>query len=140
MTLEKSRKNIRSTRQRNAIHRAFEKTGRPLSPKEILEIAIHEVSGMGIATVYRNIRIMLDQHDLMTVEVPGQASRYFLAGRKKPIFLCTKTNRAFFIDPKCIRIEFNGLPTEFNPQHSEVVVFGEYCQKKADSCHTHCWD
>lgn len=126
-TLEKPEKSVRSTKQRLAIRHSFEKSGRPLSPKEILDVAGLEVEKLGIATVYRNIKSMLEKKELIAVDIPGQPSRYFLpSGAKRPVFLCTKTNMAFFVDPKCIKIELANLPKEFHPDHSEVVIFGRY--------------
>ncbi len=120
-------KSLRSTRQRNAIKNAFSKTGRPLGPKEILDIASADVQNLGIATVYRNIKTMLEQHDLMSVEVPGQPSRYYLPmAEKHPLFLCSKTNRAFFLDPKSVKVQLTNLPKHFHVNHSEVIVHGEY--------------
>lgn len=126
-TIEQPEKLVRSTRQRLAIRHSFEKSGRPLGPKEILDIAGTEVEKLGIATVYRNIKSMIEKKELISVDIPGQPSRYFLpSGAKRPVFLCTKTNKAFFVDPKCIKIELANLPKEFHPDHSEVVIFGRY--------------
>ena len=46
----------KKTRQRDAIRAAFEAAGRPLSTEEVLDSAQQQVEGLGIATVYRNIR------------------------------------------------------------------------------------
>ena len=37
-----------------------------------------EVPNLGIATVYRNIKTMVDQQELVPIELPGQPARYTL--------------------------------------------------------------
>ncbi|MCA1937045.1 MAG: transcriptional repressor, partial [Dechloromonas sp.] len=51
--------NERSTRQRHAILAAFSEIRRPLLPAEILDIAQRMAPGIGIATVYRNLKSFL---------------------------------------------------------------------------------
>lgn len=60
---------FRETKQRNAINNAFRNADRPLNPKEVLAIAENEVENLGIATVYRNIKSMLESGEIITV--PG---------------------------------------------------------------------
>jgi Fur family ferric uptake transcriptional regulator len=49
----------RNTRQRSAIRDAIAQAQRPLLPHEVLEAARTEVPGMGIATVYRNLKALV---------------------------------------------------------------------------------
>ncbi|MEW6280573.1 MAG: transcriptional repressor, partial [Candidatus Eremiobacterota bacterium] len=46
----------RNTRQRDAIRRALADANRPLAPQEVLEEARRYSPGLGIATVYRNLK------------------------------------------------------------------------------------
>lgn len=66
----------RSTRQRAAIRTAIDTAGRPLSPQEVLDAAQVEVPEMGIATVYRNVKLLLDAGEIVTVTLPGESPRY----------------------------------------------------------------
>lgn len=66
----------RDTRQRAAIRSAIERSTRPLLPAEILTLAQREVEAMGIATVYRNLKLLVEAHEIRTVELPGDAPRY----------------------------------------------------------------
>ncbi|GAB4285974.1 MAG TPA: transcriptional repressor [Opitutae bacterium] len=124
-------KSLRATRQRHAIKKAFEQTGRPLGPKEVLDLASQEVPNLGIATVYRNIKTMLEQEELETIDLPGQPSRYFpkqdktSRNRSTPLFLCQKTNRVYFVDPSEIELQIARLPSNFVVDHSEVILYGE---------------
>lgn len=78
---------FRETKQREAIKQAILVASRPVSPKEILELACIRVPNLGIATVYRNIKTMVERGELETVEIPGQASRYQPPADKKPHLL-----------------------------------------------------
>ena len=52
----------RSTRQNAAIRQAIAAAGRPLSPAEVLEAARREVAALGLATVYRTLKALVDTH------------------------------------------------------------------------------
>lgn len=89
----------RSTTQRNAIKLVFEESTGPLSPREILDAARLRVSGIGIATIYRTIKSLLDSGWLATVELPGQPPRYERAGKgHHHHFHCRACRRVFEIE------------------------------------------
>ena len=62
----------RNTRQRGAIRKVFSALHRPLSPAEVLNAAQTEVPSMGIATVYRTIKTLVDEGEIMGIDVPGE--------------------------------------------------------------------
>ena len=66
----------RATRQRNAIRSAVESADRPLSPAELYHAARTRLPRIGIATVYRAIRDLVEAGWLRPVEVPGEPARY----------------------------------------------------------------
>ena len=70
----------RSTRQRAAIRDAIEQAGRPLLAQEVLELAGLHVPRLGIATVYRNIKAMVEEGAIKQVLLPGENPRFELAG------------------------------------------------------------
>jgi Fur family transcriptional regulator, ferric uptake regulator len=72
----------RRTAQRAALRRAFERADRPLSPAEALAAARREVTGIGIATVYRNLRALVAEGWLVEVPLPGAPNRYEVAGKR----------------------------------------------------------
>ena len=74
----------RRTRQRAALKEAIERAARPLTPQEILEAGQAVVPGLGIATVYRNVKALLAEGWLQKVEMPGSADRYERAGPAAP--------------------------------------------------------
>lgn len=66
----------RSTRQREAIASAIASAKRPLSPAEILRAARGTIPGIGIATVYRNVKALVAAGAVRTVTLPGETPRY----------------------------------------------------------------
>lgn len=81
-TTNPTTKIFRSTKQRDAIKKAFtlgNASNRLLSPAEVLEKASKEAPNLGIATVYRNIKTMLEKGEIKAVALPGQADRYVLS-------------------------------------------------------------
>ena len=71
----------RDTPQRRALRAALERADRPLSPAEALDAARRDAPGLGIATVYRNLRALVEEGWLDEVALPGAPSRYEVAGK-----------------------------------------------------------
>ncbi len=114
----------RNTRQRGAIRRAIQRADRPLSVQEILDDARDEVGGLGIATVYRNIRALLEEHWLTSVELPGEVPRYELHGKEHHHhFQCRACDR-FFEAVGCVPGLKSMVPKGFTLEAHEVVLYG----------------
>jgi Fur family transcriptional regulator, ferric uptake regulator len=114
----------RQTRQRQAIRQAFEQAGRPLSPQEALEAAQRDVPGLGIATVYRTIKALLDQEVLATVQLPGEPDRYELAELPHHHhFHCTACDRVFDLAGCAVRSDLR-LPRGFEARSHEIIFTG----------------
>jgi Fur family transcriptional regulator, ferric uptake regulator len=121
-----SKANPRETKQRHAIRRAFEVADRPFGPKEVLDIAGQEVHNLGIATVYRNIKTMVDQGALETINLPGEPPRYDLPRPKaenSSLIMCKKTNRVFHGNQD-VHIELPTIPG-FNIKNYQIIFYGE---------------
>ena len=117
----------RNTRQREAIRNAIVHAKRPLSTQEILEAANKLVSGVGIATVYRNIKAFLQTGDIIVVSLPGDAPRYELAGHgHHHHFHCNRCNRVFDIH-HCPGDLNTIAPPGFRVEHHELTLYG-LCQ------------
>lgn len=69
----------RITKQGTAILEVIKAAGRPLLSQEIFDLSSSKVSGIGIATVYRNIKSLLDQGAIQEVLLPGENPRYEVA-------------------------------------------------------------
>lgn len=114
----------RNTRQRGAIRRAFQRTDRPLGTGEVLELARSEVGGLGIATVYRNIRTLADEGWLSVVELPGTVPRYEVSGKSPHYhFRCRNCDRVFEA-PGCVASLEELVPPGFALENHELVLYG----------------
>ncbi|CAN5413518.1 transcriptional repressor [soil metagenome] len=71
----------RQTNQREAIRRAIDVADRPVTPLEIRGAAEAEIPGLGIATVYRAIKDLVEEGWLIAVEIPGEPPRYEVASK-----------------------------------------------------------
>jgi len=68
----------RKTRQRDTIREIFTSARRPLRPQEVAAAAQRSLPSLGIATVYRAIKLLLDEGWLIPVNIAG-GTRYELA-------------------------------------------------------------
>jgi|SRR5439155_20602417 len=114
----------RHTRQRVAIRRAFERADRPLSPQQALDAARAEVHGLGIATVYRNIKSLREDGWLSPVDLPGAATVYERSGKAHHHhFHCDQCSRVYELTGCIPRI--NRLAgRRFCVQRHELVLYG----------------
>ncbi len=114
----------RQTLQRRAIRESLEVAGRPLSAQEVLESAQGQVSNLGIATVYRNLKALVDEEFLSLVDLPGEPSRYELAAQgHHHHFQCRGCERVFDVRG-CFKALEQNLPSGFIAEDHEVVIYG----------------
>lgn len=122
--MSSNKKFIRRTRQREAICRAFEAADRPLKPEEVAQAAAADVPNIGIATVYRNISALVEEGWLTAVEIPGQSSRYELAGKHHHHhFLCRSCQQMFEVEgclPKLSAL----TPEGFVLEDHHITLYG----------------
>ncbi|HMP74603.1 MAG TPA: transcriptional repressor [Kiritimatiellia bacterium] len=92
----------RKTKQRDVLFAVLEEAQGPMSPLELLEAAKRSVPGIGIATIYRNIKSFVDEGIAQPVHLPGEPDRYELSGKSHHHhFFCRDCKRTF---------EMNGCP------------------------------
>jgi Fur family ferric uptake transcriptional regulator len=114
----------RITRQRSAICAVVESADRPLSPAELYEAARARLPRIGIATVYRAIRDLVDSGWLRPVEVPGAAARYERAGKPHHHhFLCRRCNALWEVSG-CPRGIEQLAPAGFVTEGHEITLYG----------------
>ena len=114
----------RNTRQKQAIRDAFIEAGRPLSPEEALSAAQLHYEALGIATVYRNIKSLLAEGWLDPVTLPGQATRYEVAGKAHHHhFHCRKCGRVFELGT-CVGTVLPKAPRGFRVAGHELMLYG----------------
>jgi Fur family ferric uptake transcriptional regulator len=114
----------RSTRQRAAIRTAIDAAGRPLSPQEVLDAAQSEVPGLSPATVYRNLKLLVDAGEVATVSLPGDSPRYESAAHTHHHhFQCTACKRVFDVH-ECPGDMARLAPKGFTVESHELTLYG----------------
>lgn len=115
---------LRQTAQRQALKSVLVESDRPLSAAEILMRARRFVAGLGMATIYRNLRRLVDERWLTVVDIPGAPRRYEVAGRcHHHHFYCESCDRVFEV-PRRVRGIDAVAPSGFHLVRHEVVLYG----------------
>jgi Fur family transcriptional regulator, ferric uptake regulator len=125
----------RNTRQKQAIRDAFIEANRPLSPEEALIAGQHHYETLGIATVYRNIKSLLEEGWLEPISLPGQATRYEVAGKAHHHhFHCRKCGRMYELGG-CAGTVLPRPPRGFRVAGHDLLLYGDcaHCARKAPS-------
>ncbi len=123
----------RDTSQRRAIRCALEDAGRPLGALEVLEASQGGAPGLGIATVYRNIKALLQKGDISEVALPGEPSRYEAAGKDHHHhFRCECCEKVYELGGACFSGLESALPRGFRATSHEMLVHGvcALCSRK----------
>ncbi len=102
----------------------MEAAGRPLLPAEILIAGQRDVPALGLATVYRTIKQLLETGEIQLVELPGEPPRYELAGHKHHHhFRCNVCHRVFDVHA-CPGGMQNLAPRGFIVDGHELTLYG----------------
>lgn len=114
----------RPTRQRTVVRAVFEEIRRPLSVFEVLEFGRRVVPRLGIATVYRHVRELVGEGQLIPVWLPGGVVRYELAGlARHHHFQCVQCHRVFDLHGAILGVE-QLLPRQFRLERQELILHG----------------
>ena len=135
----------RRTRKGAAIHEVIREAGRPLAPAEILDLATARVASLSLATVYRQIRRLLEEAAIREVVLPGMPARYEdAAATSDPhagcggdadhehhhhFFHCDRCDAVFPVEGCAGDVE-RLAPPAFKVRRHEVVLYGE-CERCA---------
>ena len=133
----------RSTRQRAAIRAAIEQAQRPLSPPEVLAASQADVPALGMATVYRNLKLLLEAGEITAVNLPGDSARYEPSHQAHHHhFQCTACERVFDVH-QCPGDLARLAPQGFVVEHHELTLYGRCAEcpvpkaKPRRASHTH---
>jgi len=114
----------RNTRQKRAIESVLRNHANPLSPAEILEFALKEVPTIGIATVYRSLKALAKDGQVVSVEIPGEPPRYERADKgHHHHFLCRTCGEVFDL-AKCLDGIKKMAPPKFRVEDHEIILYG----------------
>ena len=114
----------RRTRQREALQAVLERADRPLTVGELLDAAAKRIDGLGIATVYRTVRSLLDEGLIVPVEMPGETARYERAGKEHHHhFQCERCDRVFDLTG-CFENVRKFAPPKFRVKEHALNLYG----------------
>ncbi|MBA2367688.1 MAG: transcriptional repressor [Candidatus Protochlamydia sp.] len=114
----------RMTQQRKTILECLKQARRPLSATELLAAAARQIPLINLATIYRNIKILLEEKILVEVQLAGQAPRYEYNGLKEHHhFLCQACNRLYDIEESSAA-PASTLPNGFKAFKCDVTLHG----------------
>ena len=115
----------RQTRQGEVILSAIRSAGRPLTPLEIHQLAIQEIPRLGIATTYRHLKTLCENHQVVGVDYPGQPPRYEWAdGQDKVHFACRTCDKLFALEDTTEDEPPAKVPNGFKVKGFEVMLYG----------------
>jgi Fur family transcriptional regulator, ferric uptake regulator len=113
----------RKTQQRETIQTILKEAARPLTVHEILERAAKRVSSVGIATVYRCMKALMESGDVTLVEIVGEPLRYEVAHLEHHHhFVCDTCKRVYDVQG-CVPIA-SLIPKGFRLREHEIVLHG----------------
>lgn len=119
----------RSTRQRIAIRGVIDAAKRPLTAQEVLEAAQADVPALGVATVYRNLKLLVDAGEITAVTLPGETPRYESSHHAHHHhFQCDSCKRVFDVH-NCPGDLARLAPKGFTVERHELTLYG-----RCDDC------
>lgn len=115
----------RNTRQREVISQVMEEAEGPLSVPEIHARAQRSLPRLGIATVYRTLKLLGEQHHIHAIAVDGE-SLYERTGQgHHHHFSCTNCGRVFTLHVCPVDLPSGTVFAEgFVVQSHEVTLYG----------------
>jgi Fur family transcriptional regulator, ferric uptake regulator len=114
----------RTTRQRDAIRAAIQASRRPLLPQEVLDKVRAAVPSIGLATIYRNLKLLVAEGAVQVITLPGDSPRYETTeSDHHHHFQCTACQRVYDI-PGCPGNLRRLAPRGFTVEHHDVTLYG----------------
>lgn len=114
----------RKTSQRSAIEQVIHEEDRPLGIEEILARGRLRVESLNQATVYRTLKLLVEQGAVKPVSHPLLGTLYERAGKgHHHHFHCRGCNRVYEL-PGCALNELDAAPEGFIVEGHEIFLFG----------------
>ncbi len=114
----------RKTAQRDAIREVFLTEDRPLRVEDVLRLGKELVSSLNQATVYRNIKLLLEERFIKAVLHPRLGTFYEVSRMQHHHhFHCRACDRLFRLDG-CALDEQKSAPMGFTTEGHDLFFFG----------------
>ena len=114
----------RQTKQRQLLESLLSQADRPLLPQELLDQAQSTLPSLGIATVFRALRKMVDEGRATVINLPGDSPRYERSNLEHHHhFKCSECQSVFQVNGCPGNLE-RLLPTGFKLTSHEITLFG----------------
>ncbi len=125
----------RMTRQKKAIYTAIESAQRPLSFDEIKVGAEKYYKNVSERTIFRIIREMLDDNQLVKIALAGQPALYEpVTWEERPYFICTDCNQVFTVAAQTKSMfKPDALPRDVEIEGVEIVFRGKCSRCRSSS-------
>jgi Fur family transcriptional regulator, ferric uptake regulator len=115
----------RQTRQRDTIVEVIRESAGPLTVQEILERAQDRVPGLGIATVYRTVKLLLEGDRIQTVILPSGETRYESAGLgHHHHFHCRRCQEVFDLESCPVHVPRGAYEGGYLVEDHELTLYG----------------
>ena len=126
MRFSKQRQLILDTLHSFAVHPTAE---------QLYEQVRKEMPSISLGTVYRNLNVLVEQHEIQRFDSPGEASvRYDGRNDDHSHLICTTCNKVYDVDSYVFKNLDNTLSnlTGFRVEHHDIVLKGvcKECQQK----------
>ena len=95
---------LRNSEKRRAILNILKETKSHPTADWVYDRLKEEYPDAGIATVYRNLKILLDQHEIMKINVGDGLDHYDADISEHYHFMCRDCRRIFDIEPQQLNI------------------------------------
>lgn len=114
----------RNTEPRRALREVLNSAPAPLTIEQILHAARAHSPRIGIATVYRNLKLELATGSVRRVEIPGEPVRFEIIRDESPFrFVCESCRQVINLGGGERDVD-DLLPDGFLPRRFEVFVYG----------------
>lgn len=115
---------VRKSAQLDAINKVITNSKHPVSAEQLLEEAQSSVPSLGIATVYRTLKLLIEDGKLVAHEIPGHATVYEQTGLKHHHhFVCGSCDRVYDV-AGCAGDLRRLVPKNFILEDHEIILRG----------------
>jgi len=126
----------RNTRQREILQQIFTQAPGPLGVKKLLDLAQGEIGKIGIATVYRTVRLLEESKEIRPVTLPDGEVQWESADRgHHHHFLCHKCSTVTDFAGCPVHVHTESLPKGYVVESHELTLVG-LCANCSTSANT----